>query len=61
MASAGIVGPDPAKLKLKSANVLIVGAGDGSPIYSKNAESVTPIASITKLMTAMVVLDAHQP
>ncbi|MEP6701879.1 MAG: D-alanyl-D-alanine endopeptidase [Betaproteobacteria bacterium] len=61
VASAGIVAPDPAKLKLKSANVLIVGAGDGSPIYSKNAESVTPIASITKLMTAMVVLDAHQP
>jgi D-alanyl-D-alanine endopeptidase (penicillin-binding protein 7) len=58
---AGTVAPDPAKLKLSSANVLIVGAGDGNPIYSKNAESVTPIASITKLMTAMVVLDAKQP
>jgi len=55
-----MVSPDPAKLKLGSANVLIVGAGDGSPIYSKNAENVTPIASITKLMTAVVVLDAKQ-
>jgi D-alanyl-D-alanine endopeptidase (penicillin-binding protein 7) len=50
--------PNPAKLKLHSANVLIVTAGDETPIYSKNAEFVTPIASITKLMTAMVVLDA---
>jgi D-alanyl-D-alanine endopeptidase (penicillin-binding protein 7) len=53
--------PNPAKLKLHSANVLIVTAGDETPIYSKNAEFVTPIASITKLMTAMVVLDAKQP
>ncbi|MEP7083689.1 MAG: D-alanyl-D-alanine endopeptidase [Betaproteobacteria bacterium] len=60
-ASAGVLFPDPAKLKLHSANVLIVGSSDGVPIYSKNAEAVTPIASITKLMTAMVVLDAKQP
>ena len=60
-ASAGAVAPDPAKLKLHSANVLIVSAADETPIYSKNAEFVTPIASITKLMTAMVVLDAKQP
>jgi D-alanyl-D-alanine endopeptidase (penicillin-binding protein 7) len=59
-ASAGGVAPDPAKLKLHSANVLIVSASDETPIYSKNAEFVTPIASITKLMTAMVVLDAKQ-
>ena len=30
-------------------------------LYSKNAKNVVPIASITKLMTAMVVLDAHLP
>ena len=60
-ASAGVIAPDPAKLKLHSANVLIVGSGDGVQFYSKNAEAVTPIASITKLMTAMVVLDAKQP
>ena len=31
------------------------------PIYCKAADAVTPIASVTKLMTAMVVLDAGQP
>jgi len=60
-ASAGVVAPDPAKLKLHSANAIVVSATDESPIYSKNAETITPIASITKLMTAMVVLDAKQP
>jgi len=30
-------------------------------LYSKQAADVAPIASITKLMTAMVVLDAHLP
>ena len=51
---------DPSKLKLASANVLVLDA-DGHPIYSKAADAVTPIASVTKLMTAMVVLDAQQP
>lgn len=31
------------------------------PLFNKNAEKVAPIASITKLMTAMVVLDANLP
>jgi D-alanyl-D-alanine endopeptidase (penicillin-binding protein 7) len=30
----------------------------GKPLYAKNITAVQPIASITKLMTAMVVLDA---
>ena len=34
---------------------------DRRPIYSKNADNVVPIASITKLMTAMVILDAKLP
>ncbi|MCU0767228.1 MAG: D-alanyl-D-alanine endopeptidase [Gammaproteobacteria bacterium] len=33
----------------------------GREIYSKNPDEVMPIASITKLMTAMVVLDAQLP
>jgi D-alanyl-D-alanine endopeptidase (penicillin-binding protein 7) len=33
-------------------------AEDGSVIYSKDAETVRPIASVTKLMTAMVILDS---
>jgi D-alanyl-D-alanine endopeptidase (penicillin-binding protein 7) len=31
------------------------------PLFNKNAEMVAPIASITKLMTAMIVLDAQLP
>jgi serine-type D-Ala-D-Ala endopeptidase (penicillin-binding protein 7) len=44
---------------LLSAAALIVDAVSGESIYAKNATTVTPIASITKLMTAMVVLDAN--
>ena len=43
---------------LKSSAALVIDQGSGQPIYAKNVETVTPIASITKLMTAMVVLDA---
>lgn len=53
--------PDPGKLKLASANALVFDAATGQPIYQKAADDVTPIASLTKLMTAMVVLDAAQP
>jgi D-alanyl-D-alanine endopeptidase (penicillin-binding protein 7) len=63
-AAAAVAAPgalDPAKLKLASANAIILDAGDGQPIYAKAANQVTPIASLTKLMTAMVVIDAAQP
>ncbi len=52
---------DVNKLKLASANVLVYDPGAGQAIYAKGADTVTPIASVTKLMTAMVVLDAAQP
>jgi D-alanyl-D-alanine endopeptidase (penicillin-binding protein 7) len=58
-AAAGIEesdGPD-----LKSAAAIVIEQGGGQVFYAKNIESVVPIASITKLMTAMVVLDANQP
>jgi D-alanyl-D-alanine endopeptidase (penicillin-binding protein 7) len=45
---------------LRSNSVLILDAAGMQVLYEKNAEAITPIASITKLMTAMVVLDAHQ-
>src|SRR5271166_2491301 len=51
---------DASKLKLGSANALVLDANAGQPIYAKDADAVTPIASVTKLMTAMVVLDANQ-
>ena len=46
---------------LKSAAALVVDLNDGQTIYAKNTQSIAPIASITKLMTAMVVLDASLP
>lgn len=42
---------------LASQTVLIIDASSGKTLFARNAEVVTPIASITKLMTAMVVLD----
>ncbi len=42
---------------LRSASVLITD-GSGRLVYSKDADQARPIASITKLMTAMVILDA---
>ena len=46
---------------LKSTGVLVMDAASGQTLYAKNADQSTPIASITKVMTAMVVLDAKQP
>ncbi len=47
--------------KLKSSSVLILDQSDSSVLYSRNSDVPMPIASITKLMTALVVLDAKQP
>ena len=47
----------PGNPGLRSASALVLDA-DGDVIYGKDADTVRPIASITKLMTAMVVLDA---
>lgn len=52
---------EPSRLKLKSAAALVYDQRTGQILYDKNSEEVTPIASITKLMTAMVVLDAKLP
>ncbi|MFO1313267.1 MAG: D-alanyl-D-alanine endopeptidase [Burkholderiales bacterium] len=52
---------DASKLRLASANVLVLDAQEGKALYAKAADEVTPIASLTKLMTAMVVLDANLP
>jgi len=43
-----------------TANSWIVADADGNIIEGKNTETVRAIASITKLVTAMVVLDAKQ-
>ena len=42
---------------LRSASALVIDA-DGHIIYGKDIDTVRPIASITKLMTAMVIIDS---
>jgi len=51
---------NPRKLQLKSATALVVDRF-GNEVYAKQVDTPMPIASITKLMTAMVILDAGQP
>jgi D-alanyl-D-alanine endopeptidase (penicillin-binding protein 7) len=48
-------------LDLRSSVALVVDQDTDEVLVSKNSEAVLPIASITKLMTAMVVVDAAQP
>lgn len=50
-----IVGPE-----LASSSVLAIDLESGQELLSRDADSVRPMASITKLMTAMVVLDRGQ-
>ena len=49
---------DPRHLMLYSASALVIDQETGLPLLEKQSDTVVPIASISKLMTAMVVLDA---
>ncbi|MCP5278944.1 MAG: serine hydrolase [Thiobacillus sp.] len=46
------------ELDLRSGAAIVVDQKTGEALYAKNVDIPTPIASITKLMTAMVTLDA---
>jgi D-alanyl-D-alanine endopeptidase (penicillin-binding protein 7) len=48
-------------LQLASSKALIVNQETGETVYAKSTNMPTPIASVTKLMTAMVMLDARLP
>jgi len=48
-------------LSLKSAAVLVLDQSGQRVLYAKNVETVVPIASLTKLMTALVVLESALP
>jgi D-alanyl-D-alanine endopeptidase (penicillin-binding protein 7) len=52
---------NPKKLYLRSDVVLVRDGREGHVLYEKNMHTRRPIASLTKLMTAMVVLDANLP
>ena len=47
----------PDKMALRSSVALVQDAESGETLFDKNSETVLPIASITKLMTALVVLE----
>jgi len=48
-------------LELKSGVALILDQDTNEVLFSKNSDAVLPIASLTKLMTAVVVTEAQQP
>jgi D-alanyl-D-alanine endopeptidase (penicillin-binding protein 7) len=48
-------------VRLNSSAAMVVDQLSGQVLIEKNADAELPIASITKLMTALVVLDAHLP
>jgi len=52
---------DQSRIQLASVKAAVFDPATGTLLYAKNADVPAPIASITKLMTAMVVLDATQP
>ena len=49
---------DVRKIALRSSSALVQDAETGEVIFGKNADAVVPIASLTKLMTAIVILDS---
>jgi D-alanyl-D-alanine endopeptidase (penicillin-binding protein 7) len=58
---AGSAARAGAGLNLKSTSALVLDQSGQRVLYAKNVEWVVPIASITKLMTALVVLDSGLP
>jgi len=49
---------EPKKVVLRSNAALVIDAATGEVVMDKNGDTVTPIASITKLMTAIVILES---
>jgi len=48
------------RIRIKSRVALVYDLQEKEPLISKRADEVRPIASLSKLMTAMVILDADQ-
>ncbi|MFU8895419.1 MAG: D-alanyl-D-alanine endopeptidase [Gammaproteobacteria bacterium] len=59
--AAGQTRPDPATLELASAQAAVADLASGELLFSKYADRQVPIASVTKLMTAVIVLDSGAP
>lgn len=52
---------DPSRLQLASVQAAVADLTSGELLYAKHADRVVPIASVTKLMTALVVLESGVP
>ena len=52
------ISDDPSHLAIQSSAAVVIDQTSGKVLVEKHSDVVVPIASITKLMTAMVVLDA---
>jgi D-alanyl-D-alanine carboxypeptidase len=48
-------------LELASVHAVVADLDTGTTLFEKHPDVVVPIASLTKLMMAMVILDAEQP
>ena len=48
---------DASNLNIKARSAIVLDVGTDSILYSKNSDEKMPIASLTKIMTALVILD----
>lgn len=60
-ATGSLPKPTRSPLELASVNAMVVDARTREVLYANNPDAIVSIASISKLMTAMVVLDSGQP
>lgn len=51
--------PQSLGIKITAKSALVVDADTGQVLFQKNSRQVLPIASLTKLMTALIVLDSN--
>ena len=58
---AGVPSGDSPAPELASVHAVVADFDTGATLFAKQADAPVPIASLTKLMMAMVVLDAEQP
>ncbi len=55
-----VAASDPSSMALLSSTALVIDQTTQQVVFSKNPDPIHPIASITKLMTALVVLESAQ-
>lgn len=59
--AAGRANPDPGALELASVQAAVADLASGELLFAKHSDRQVPIASVTKLMSAVVVLDSGAP